>query len=343
MKRALQANINNKIFYIDEDAYGLLQNYLRQLSDAFSGPEGQEIVNDIECRVSELLSEKVEKGKNVIDIQCIYQVINTIGSPEELGAQAGPQYPDSENTPPPYKGQKPPKKLYRDPNNRIFGGVIGGLCKYFGWEAWVMRVLLVLLALSTAVMPMVILYLIAWMIIPLANNPRKKLEMEGREVTFDSVAQSLRDSAQAQMSKVNSANVGHAATTFLGTVGKIIAGLIAVGFGAAGFAALIGLFVFMSFFFMGIWGDSTWLVIHGVDHRMIQYLPMACAWLSCCCLAACIVSTVAVWCIGAMVFDWKGISKSALLTLALIMAVVIAGILVMSIYFSRVDVSPFWF
>ncbi len=344
MKRALQANINNKIFYIDEDAYGLLQNYLRQLSDAFSGPEGQEIVNDIECRVSELLSEKVEKGKNVIDIQCIYQVINTIGSPEELGAQAGPQYPDGDSTPPPpYKERKQPKKLYRSPNNRILGGVIGGLATYFGWDAGVMRILLVILALSTWVMPMVIFYLIAWMVIPLANTPRKKLEMEGREVTFNSVVNNLRDSAQEQLNKINSSDVSHAATTFLGTLCKILAGVVAVWLAAVGFASLIGLLVFTFFFFVSLWGDTSWLIFNGMRADLVQYLPLQCAWIGCTCLITFMVSSVLLWCIGSAAFRWKNMSKSALVTSAIVLAVIIAVLLILSLSLAKIHLDPFWF
>lgn len=54
MKRTFPVNINGKVFYIDEDAYELLQNYLDQLRATFPGSEGDEIVSDIESRISEL-------------------------------------------------------------------------------------------------------------------------------------------------------------------------------------------------------------------------------------------------------------------------------------------------
>jgi len=344
MKRALQANINNKIFYIDEDAYNLLQNYLHQLGDAFSGPEGKEIVGDIECRASELLSEKIEKGKSVIDIQCIYQVIDTIGSPEELGAQAGPQYHKSndDNTPPPYKDTKTPKKLYRDPNDRVLGGVTGGIAKYLNWNAGVMRVLLVVLALTTYVMPVLLCYMIAWMVIPLANTPRKKLEMEGREVTFDSVAQSLRDSAQEQLRKIDSANVGHAATSLLGAICKIFAGLIALAAAAFGFASLIGLFVTLFFLINDVTGNS-WGIYYDIDPHMIDAFPMSCLWAACACLISTITTALLVWCIGAAVFNWKKLSKGALLAFGIVIAIMISAFLIITIYFNNHNMAPFDF
>lgn len=333
MKRALQANINNKVFYIDEDAYDLLQNYLRQLGDAFSGPEGREIVSDIESRTSELLSEKVEGGKNVIDIQCIYNVIDIIGRPEELGEMAagGVSEYAEQPTPPPYKEPKQTKKLYRDPNNKVLGGVVGGLAKYLGWDAGVMRVLLVILAITTYVMPVFICYLIAWMVIPVANTPRKKLEMEGREVTFDSVMKSLRDSTQEQLGKFDSHNVGQAATSLLGVIFKVAAGLIVLVALAICFASIIGLFV------------AIFIPYTGIAHDMFGYrefMPYLCTWYACIFLAISIVMGVIAWGVGSMAFTWKSLSKSLMLTLGIILAMVIAVLIVLSIYFVNAHINP---
>lgn len=54
MKKTLPVNISGKVYYIDEDAYDLLKNYLFQLRNAFPGDEGAEIVSDIESRLSYL-------------------------------------------------------------------------------------------------------------------------------------------------------------------------------------------------------------------------------------------------------------------------------------------------
>lgn len=57
MKKAFPANINGTVFYIDEDAYDLLNTYINQLHTAFPGQEGQEIIGDIEGRIAELFAE----------------------------------------------------------------------------------------------------------------------------------------------------------------------------------------------------------------------------------------------------------------------------------------------
>ena len=69
MKKTFEVNINGKIFHIDEDAYELLKNYLSQLREAFPGEEGEEIVSDIECRISEHFEQRASVGSSVIVIE----------------------------------------------------------------------------------------------------------------------------------------------------------------------------------------------------------------------------------------------------------------------------------
>lgn len=85
MKKTFPVNINGKIYYIDEDAYELLQNYLTQLRHTFTGGEGEEIVGDIECRIAEHFDERVEAGAGAIVYADVNNVIETMGRPEDLG------------------------------------------------------------------------------------------------------------------------------------------------------------------------------------------------------------------------------------------------------------------
>lgn len=58
------------------------------------------------------------------------------------------------------------KKLHRSLSRRMLGGVCGGLGEYFEVDVSLVRLIFVGLALVTALIPMVIFYLIAWIIIP---------------------------------------------------------------------------------------------------------------------------------------------------------------------------------
>ena len=59
MKKTLTINLGGIVFHIDEDAYIILNQYLENLKKHFSREEGSEdILNDIESRIAEILSEK---------------------------------------------------------------------------------------------------------------------------------------------------------------------------------------------------------------------------------------------------------------------------------------------
>jgi len=58
------------------------------------------------------------------------------------------------------------KKLHRSLSRRMLGGVCGGLGEYFEVDVSLVRLIFIGLALVTALIPMMIFYLIAWIIIP---------------------------------------------------------------------------------------------------------------------------------------------------------------------------------
>jgi|GluameStandDraft_1065615.scaffolds.fasta_scaffold09574_3 phage shock protein PspC (stress-responsive transcriptional regulator) len=215
MKKTFPININGQIFYIDEDAYTLLQNYLKQLRATFTGDEGAEIVDDIESRIHEHFSEKLSRGVNVITLSDVNSVIETMGRPEELDENSVDENHSSDGAdteenapregsmppPPPPADDKPfisinlpsRKRLFRNMQNKVFGGVIGGLATYLGWNAIVMRLLLFLCVIFTSdyLLLWVVIYLIAWMTIPAAVSPRQILEMRGQPVNVDTVGRTV--------------------------------------------------------------------------------------------------------------------------------------------------------
>lgn len=201
MKRTFPANIDGQIFYIDEDAFNLLNNYLDQLRQTFHGPEGFEIVGDIESRIRELFSERISSGARVICIMDVNNVIATMGRPEDLGDDPEEQGSEDNN------GQTQNarsfvsfnlpghKKLYRNMKDKVFGGVFGGLASYLNWNANIMRLLFVIILIFSLscklFFPLVFLYLIAWMIIPAATTPQQKLAMNGQPINIDTVGQAV--------------------------------------------------------------------------------------------------------------------------------------------------------
>ena len=63
-----------------------------------------------------------------------------------------------------------PRELYRDPAHGKIAGVCAGIGRYFDWPVWLIRLALVVLAVTTQVFPLVAVYLIAWFVLdPLSS------------------------------------------------------------------------------------------------------------------------------------------------------------------------------
>ena len=62
------------------------------------------------------------------------------------------------------------KKLFRSEKKKMMGGVCGGLGGYFDIDVSLVRLIFVALTLMTAILPMVIFYVIAWIVIPIEEE-----------------------------------------------------------------------------------------------------------------------------------------------------------------------------
>ena len=99
MKKTLTINLGGTVYHIDEDAYHLLDNYLANLRIHFRREEGaEEIVHDMELRISELFADRLNEGKQVITIEDVEEIIARMGKPEELSGEGNGETSGSEKT-----------------------------------------------------------------------------------------------------------------------------------------------------------------------------------------------------------------------------------------------------
>lgn len=128
------------MLHIDEDAYKILSEYLEKLSSHFKDdPAKEEIMADIEFRIAELLSEKLSSKEQAVNIEHITEIIGIMGKPEDFGSEA------EENSETADKTKKKHKRLYRNPDDKILGGVASGLAAYLNTDPTLVRILLVIL------------------------------------------------------------------------------------------------------------------------------------------------------------------------------------------------------
>lgn len=207
MKKTLTVNLGGTIFNIDEDAYRLLDNYLNDLRIHFRKEEGSdEIMNDFEVRISELFNDRIRLGYEVITIEHVDEVIKRMGKPEDLfGGEEGKDgnvtdRPD--DTAPKEKASDGRKKLMRDPDNRILGGVAGGIAAYMGWDVTAVRLAMIVL-LVVPYAPIVILYLILWLVMPQAQTAADRLIMRGKSVTLENIGKTVTDGFEKVTDNIN--------------------------------------------------------------------------------------------------------------------------------------------
>ena len=195
MKKTFTINISGSVFYIEEDAYEVLQKYLRTLKNHFgSSDEGKEIESDIEARIAEIFTEESTGGKSAVTLELVNAVINTMGTPESFTEEADDEEPFSG------KGKRK-RRLYRDPEQTVFGGVCGGLSVYFNLDPVIVRIIFVILTLITGVG--VLVYLILWIIIPKAVNTAQRLEMRGQDASVKNIEKFIKEEASAVKESYN--------------------------------------------------------------------------------------------------------------------------------------------
>lgn len=185
MKKTFTISISGTVFHIEEDAYEKLQGYLLKLKSHFGNDdEGREIVADIEARIADLFIEKSKGEGKVVVNEWVDEVIATMGTPEEFeNREVGGE---------PVAGQvKRRKRLYRDTEHRIFGGVSSGLGAYFNIDPVVVRIIFVVLLLINGIG--ILAYLVLWIAVPKAETTSQRLEMRGQEVTVSNIERTIRD------------------------------------------------------------------------------------------------------------------------------------------------------
>jgi len=269
MNKTVNINLAGTFFHIDEDAFGKLNRYLNAIKNSFTNPQGQdEIIRDIEARIAELFSEKLDNNKQVITMKELDEVISIMGQPEDYAV-------DEElfdDTPEGEKQQNPKgyKKLFRDIDNKYIGGVSSGLGHYLGMDAIWVRLLWILLTIFTSG-TFILIYIIFWILVPEAKTVAEKLTMTGEPVNISNIERKIKENYDEITDRIKNADydkygkrIKSGSENFFDTLGKIIMALLTVFVKFLGVIlilisalTLIGLFI--GLFITGISGIfGTW-------------------------------------------------------------------------------------
>ncbi|THF49935.1 PspC domain-containing protein [Flavobacterium supellecticarium] len=203
MNKTVSINLGGFFFHIDEDAFQKLNRYFDAIKRSLSPDGRDEIMNDIESRIAELLSEKLSSDKQVVSLNEIDQVIAVMGQPEDYRLEDDADTPKQTYTTYTTNGSK---KLYRDKEKGMLGGVAAGFGHYIGLDPLWLRIILILLTLA-GFGAGIVAYIILWILVPEAKSTAEKLEMTGEPITISNIEKKVREGFGEITDKIN--NLDH--------------------------------------------------------------------------------------------------------------------------------------
>lgn len=262
MNKTVNINLGGLFFHIDEDAYQKLTRYFEAIKRSLSNSNGQdEIIKDIEMRIAELFSEKHTNDKQVINLRELDEVIAVMGQPEDYRIDNEEEGFQQKSTSFDYSSRRI-KKLYRDKDGGMLGGVLAGLGHYFGIDKVWLRVFLLILVFvyGTGILA----YIILWIVMPEAVTTSEKLEMTGEPVNISNIEKKVREefeNVSDKFKKVNYDKMGNQVKTgadkIVDSIGNVFMTIFKI------FAKILGVLLIMSglstlfFLFVGIFTLGT--------------------------------------------------------------------------------------
>ena len=278
MKKTNTINLGGIIFRIDEDAFTQLQNYLNAIRSYFSKFEGQEeITSDIESRIAEIFQEK---KISIITMAYVDNVIEIMGKPEDYDESQ-----NDEKNPELLVKEEKTRKVFRHPDEKIIGGVCGGLGAYFNVDPLLFRLGFFLTMFIGGFG--IFVYLVLWVIAPLADRASDHLEMHGEPVTAGTIGRAVASKIEDTVTNKNNQSMVRKILAGIGTIfgffievfkriiivlGKIIKPLTGIIFLILGFVAAIGLSFFIIASFSGV--EHEFQEITNTFNSILENFPL---------------------------------------------------------------------
>jgi len=198
MNKTININLAQIFFQIDEAAFYKLKSYLDAIEKSLQQEESkEEIIHDIEARISELFIERQTHERQVITSKEVDEVIEIMGKPEDYLIN------DEETAESSQKSERKP--LYRDLERGYLGGVSSGLDHYLNIDAVWIRLFWVLTTIfSYGIFPMI--YIILWIVTPAAKTTAQKIAMKGKPVNLSTIEEDIKDNYKKVSEKVKNAD-----------------------------------------------------------------------------------------------------------------------------------------
>jgi phage shock protein PspC (stress-responsive transcriptional regulator) len=241
MNKTISINLGGFFFHIDEDAYQKLSRYFDAVKRSLSPDGRDEIMKDIESRFAELFQERLKNEKQVVGLLEIEEVILIMGQPEDYKIDDD-KTSDQSNSTSSTNYYYPSKRLYRDKDNGMIGGVMAGLGHYLGVDALWLRILMVILFFGFGTGLFV--YIVLWILVPEAITTTQKLEMKGQPITISNIEKKVKegfDDITSKFSNIDHEKIANTAKSGATKIGSTIEEVIMTIFKVI--AKIIGSFI----------------------------------------------------------------------------------------------------
>lgn len=223
MNEVTRIHLGRQPFTVSVEAHKALRAYLANIEKHVGDPD---VLNEVELRMSELLTERGIYGEKVVLQDDVDYLMKQLGSPKDFSDEAA-------DTDEPAPTDKVGKRLFRDTDNALIAGVASGLANFFNLDVTLVRLLFVLLVIFSAGFGFV-LYIMLWLIVPAAETTSEKLQMRGMPVTLTA----LKDSVAKADVPGAARRVNGAILPVINSLFRIGVKLVGVGFILAGLGLL---------------------------------------------------------------------------------------------------------
>jgi len=180
MKKTINVAIGGCSFTIDEDAYNTLNEYLERFKGALdSSSSSADVMDELEGRIADLIKAKLG-GREVVDMKIAQEVVAQLGYPQgyrpseadNAGGNASNEYHYSGTD-----GERPVRKLFRDPDDKKLAGVCSGLALFLGVDVTLIRIIFLVAFICGSAGLWI--YLVIWIAAPEARTAAEKCELRG--------------------------------------------------------------------------------------------------------------------------------------------------------------------
>ncbi len=243
MEKTIKINLGGVLFHIEEEAYRMLRDYLQSIDHKFRNvPGGNEIIEDIESRIAEIFQSQKDLA-GIVTKENVETMISIVGTPEEFD-----QYGEKDSG---YVHSYHEKRMYRNPDDMIIGGVCGGIGAYLNTDPVWFR--LIFIIFTPVFLIGLFVYLALWIALPLAITDSRKRELHGNNLYKSGDYVSGGTPGYTYSTKVGSAfnEVFRAIGKVLFVIVRIILIIIGVTFVLSGFTALFSFIIIFVFKYPG--------------------------------------------------------------------------------------------